>query len=137
MKPSASEPSYWNPGRRVIQFGVSRCRESQLWRRQRCASFPRSSTTCSMPNSDRQRLIASPACPAPMITVLMRLMFPSTDCVDANVHRHTVGKHIEYCRACAGLFHNLAQLLRWRIAVDGDADPDALVAVADSVGLSQ
>ena len=72
MKPSGSSPSYWNPGRRVIQFGVSRRSESQLWLRQRCASFPRSSTTCSMPSSDRQRLMASPACPAPMMTVVVR-----------------------------------------------------------------
>ena len=40
MKPSGSWPSYWNPGRRVIQFGVNRCSESQLWLRQRCASLP-------------------------------------------------------------------------------------------------
>src|SRR5262245_66035247 len=66
MNPSGSLPSYWNPGRRVIQFGVNRCRESQLWLRHRCASFPRSSTACSMPRSDRQRLIASHDCTQPM-----------------------------------------------------------------------
>src|SRR5580765_7809934 len=136
MKPSRSWPSYWNPGRRVIQFGVRRCSESQLWLRQRWASLPRSSTTCSIPRSDRQRLMASPACPAPMTTVVASGTVPSTS-ADAEVNRHTVGEHIEHRRARAGLFDDLAQLLGGRVAGNREADADALVAVADLVGQPQ
>src|SRR4030095_16790376 len=133
MKPSGSWPSYWNPGRRVIQFGVNRRNESQLWLRQRCATFPRSSTTCSMPRSDRQWLMASPACPPPMTTVSIHAM-PASTCVDADVHRHAVGKHIEDRRPCARLLDDLAQLLRRRVACDSDVDSDAFVPVAARVG---
>src|SRR4030095_1867433 len=136
MKASRSWPSYWNPGRRVIQFGVNRCSESQLWLRQRCATFPRSSTTCSMPRSDRQWLMASPACPPPMITVSIHAM-PASTCVDADVHRHAVGKHIEDRRPCARLLDDLAQLLRRSVACDSDVDSDAFVPVADRVGQAQ
>src|SRR5215510_2911513 len=102
MKPSGSSPSYWNPGRRVIQFGVSRVSESQLWLRQRCATWPRSSTTCSMPRSDRDRLIARPACPAPMMTAAVSVIVVSTD-VGRDLDGHAVGEHVEDRRTRAGL----------------------------------
>src|SRR4030088_630595 len=49
---------------------MSRRNESHRWLRHVSATRPRSRTTCSMPRSVRCQLVARPAWPAPMTTVL-------------------------------------------------------------------
>ena len=71
MNPSGSGPSYDQPGRRVIQFGVSRRRESHRSLCQRSAIRPRSRTRWSRPRAVRQWLRARPAWPPPMMIVLV------------------------------------------------------------------
>ena len=58
------------PGSRVCQFGVSSRSESQRSVRHEFATSPRSRTTWSIERSVRRRLMARPAWPAPMTTVL-------------------------------------------------------------------
>jgi hypothetical protein len=73
MKPSGSGPAPRAPGRVLSQFGVRRRREAQLCERQRSPARPCSSTTWSMPCPSRQRLMASPDWPPPMITTSHRM----------------------------------------------------------------
>src|ERR1700694_6058422 len=49
---------------------MSRRNESHRWLRHVSATRPRSRTTCSMPRSARCQLVARPAWPAPITTVL-------------------------------------------------------------------
>ena len=58
------------PGSRFCQFGVRRRSESHRSVRHEFATSPRSRTMWSIERSVRRRLIASPALPAPMITVV-------------------------------------------------------------------
>src|SRR5687768_8555020 len=68
-----------------------------------------------MPRSDRQRLMASPACPAPMMIVVMLRIAVAPDAWDAKVHQPfvpaqagTQATERKSCRvpwipACAGM----------------------------------
>ena len=56
-----ADPAQLQPGSLVNQLGVSSCRESQRWRRHALATWPRSSTTWSIPLALREWLTASPA----------------------------------------------------------------------------
>jgi hypothetical protein len=51
--------------------------------------------------------------------------------VDLDRHGHLVGDDVVDRRPVAGAFDDLAQFLGGGVALDGEADCDALVAVAD------
>src|SRR3954468_11577915 len=102
MKPSGSSPSYRRPGSRHCQLGVSSRSESHRWVRHALATSLRSSTTWSMERSVRHRLMASPPCPAPTTTVVVRtrLLLASSrgsGHLDRDVCR--VGDEVEHGRA--------------------------------------
>src|SRR3954465_117574 len=122
MKPSGSSPSYDRPGSRHCQLGVSSRSESHLCVRQEPATpGPRSSTTWSMERSVRHRLMASPPCPAPTTTVVVRTSRLSTSplCrwwsgdVDRDVGR--VGEQIEHGRTLLRLCDERLDVLGGRV----------------------
>src|SRR6478735_7742256 len=90
-----------------------------------------------MPRSDRQRLAASPAWPAPMTTVVTCSMmltpidrgWPGLRDFDGYVRR--IGDDVVHRRALLRLRHDRLDLLLRRVGVDVEGDLDVVVAVAD------
>src|SRR6059058_3258952 len=80
MNPSGSSPAYAPPGRRTVQFGVTRQNVSQR-PRQVSPTRPRSSTTCSTPAAESSWLTERPACPAPITTTPGSLTSLTLGCV--------------------------------------------------------
>src|SRR3954451_7534273 len=133
MKPSGSSPSYDRPGSRHCQLGVSSRSESHRCDRHEPATSPRSSTTWSMERSVRHWLMASPPCPAPTTTVVVRTspLRRSGD-LDRDVGR--VGDEVEHGRPLLRLRDERLDVVGRRIRVDvvghlDVADPVADVAV--------
>src|SRR5450759_4043395 len=85
MNPSGSGPTYVAPGSRTLQLGVTRQKESQRRLRHVSATRPVSSTTWSTLAWVRYQLVASPACPAPMIATSTLPFIPATILVGAKL----------------------------------------------------
>src|SRR3954463_8333514 len=133
MKPSGSSPSYDRPGNRHCQLGVSSRSESHRCVRQEPATSPRSSTTWSMERSVRHRLMASPPCPAPTTTVVVRTRPPLVSSersghLDRDVCR--VGDDVEYGRSLLRLCDERPDVFRRRIRIDVVAHLDVAEPVA-------
>src|SRR4051812_22235052 len=134
MKPSGSSPSYRLPGSRHCQLGVSRRSESQRCVRHEPATSPRSSTTWSMERAVRYRLMASPPCPAPTTTVVVRtspllMSGRASDDLDRDVGR--VGDEVEDGRPLLRLRDDRLDVVGRRVCVDVVADLDVAEPVAD------
>src|SRR5215203_3791692 len=120
---------------RVIQFVVSIRSESHLWVRQECATSPRSNTTWSIERSARQRLMASPQCPAPttMADVFsMVSLLTSVACsghVDGDGDGGGVGEDVVDRRPLLRLRDKGLDLFRGCVGVDLVAHTDAGEAV--------
>src|SRR5438094_7921695 len=84
MNPSGSSPAYAPPGRRTVQFGVTRQNVSQR-PRQVSPTRPRSRTTWSTPAAESSWLTERPACPAPMTTTPGSLTSLTVGCAPSPV----------------------------------------------------
>src|SRR6516225_8080161 len=102
-----------------------------------------------MPRWPRQWLMASPACPAPMMTASVCMILSSgiqpaaiaagrrcrlRSGVGFDRNRDAVAQDVEHGGTGAGLPDDLLQFFFGRVAGDGEADPDAAEAVAYVVG---
>src|SRR3954454_5017237 len=128
MKPSASLPAYRIPGSRVCQFGVRSRSDSQRSVRHEFATSPRSRTTWSIERSVRRRLMARPAWPAPMITVVV-CIGGNVRSADADGHVRRVGDDVEHRRALLRLGDERLDLAGGGVGVDLEVDVDATEAV--------
>src|SRR5262252_2851854 len=127
--PSGSSPSYRYPGSRLSQLGVSSRSESHRSVFQEFATSPRSRTTWSIERAVRQWLMARPAWPAPMTTVVTRM--GSLRSADFDRHVRRVRDHVVDGGAFLRLGHDGADLLGTRVGLDVIRHLDPVEAVAN------
>src|SRR5215471_1567571 len=95
-----------------------------------------------MLRSDNTWLMARPACPPPMMSVLMRIMIAPPFLEDGplsadrlpvhrNVHGTTVGQHIEHRGTIPRTLDDLPQHVFRSIASDLEVDADRLISVTN------
>src|SRR6266508_3799890 len=135
MTPSGSAPSYKYTGSRHCQLGVSNRSESHRSVLHEFATSRRSRTTWSIERSARQRLIASPPCPAPMTTVVVRtepaLVTRSGGSGDFDADVRRVSHDVVDGRALLRLRDDCPDLVRCRIGVDVVRQLDTAEPVTD------